>query len=161
MLTKEYIKDHFIDAYFIDEDRQNIEVLQTFTDKKSVFPVIIPFDEENGQFEILKTVMSVDDLHERTYAKKKEERKLFEEQLLRIAKKDGMVIDELKTNNFPNLIKTIIDDETNEDHLFALKLALFEVEKITNSENTELKSAIRKAKTKPEVLLNALKIILE
>ena len=81
--------------------------------------------------------------------------------MLRIAKKDGMVIDESKTNNFPNLIKTIIDDEANEDHLFALKLALFEVEKITNSENTELKSAIRKAKTKPEVLLNALKVILE
>ena len=161
MLTKEYLKDHFIDAYFIDEDRQNIEILQTAEDKKSVFPVVIPFDEEHGQFKILKTVISVDDLHERTYVKKKEERKLFEEQLLRIAKKDGMVIDEVKNNNFPVLIKTIIEDPANEDHLFALKLALFEIEKITNSENTELKSAIRKAKTKPEVLLNAMKIILE
>ena len=161
MLTEEYLKDHFVDAYFIDNERQNIEILATSEDKKQVFPTIVPFDENNHMFQALKSKMSVDELHERTYNKKKEERKLFEEQLLRIAKKDGMVIDELKTNNFPKLIKDIIEDEANEDHLFALKLALFEVEKITNSENTELKSAIRKAKTKPEVLLNALKIILE
>ena len=162
MLTEEYLKDHFIDAYFIDEERQNIEILATSEDKKKVFPTIVPFSEDNHMFKALKSVMSVDELHERTYNKKKEERKLFEEQLLRIAKKDGFVIDETKdkTSIFPTLIKTIIEDEKNEDHLFALKLALFEVDKIRDSENAELKSNIRKGKTKAEVLLNALKIIL-
>jgi len=162
MLTEEYLKDHFIDAYFIDEERQNIEILATSEDKKKVFPTIVPFSEDNHMFKALKSVMSVDELHERTYNKKKEERKLFEEQLLRIAKKDGLVIDETKdkTSIFPTLIKTIIEDEENEDHLFALKLALFEVDKIRDSEDTELKGAIRKGKTKAEVLLNALKIIL-
>ena len=162
MLTEEYLKDHFIDAYFIDEERQNIEILATSEDKKKVFPTIVPFSENNHMFKALKSVMSVDELHERTYNKKKEERKLFEEQLLRIAKKDGLVIDETKdkTSIFPTLIKTIIEDEENEDHLFALKLALFEVDKIRDSEDTELKGAIRKGKTKAEVLLNALKIIL-
>ena len=162
MLTEEYLKDHFIDAYFIDEERQNIEILTTSEDKKKVFPTIVPFSEDNHMFKALKSVMSVDELHERTYNKKKEERKLFEEQLLRIAKKDGFVIDETKDKNsiFPTLIKTIIEDEKNEDHLFALKLALFEVDKIRDSENAELKSNIRKGKTKAEVLLNALKIIL-
>lgn len=162
MLTEEYLKDHFIDAYFIDEERQNIEILATSEDKKKVFPTIVPFSEDNHMFKALKSVMSVDELHERTYNKKKEERKLFEEQLLRIAKKDGLVIDETKDNTtiFPTLVKTIIEDEENEDHLFALKLALFEVDKIRDSEDTELKGAIRKGKTKAEVLLNALKIIL-
>ena len=162
MLTEEYLKDHFIDAYFIDEERQNIEILATSEDKKKVFPTIVPFSEDNHMFKALKSVMSVDELHERTYNKKKEERKLFEEQLLRIAKKDGLVIDETKdkTSIFPTLIKTIIEDEENEDHLFALKFALFEVDKIRDSEDTELKGAIRKGKTKAEVLLNALKIIL-
>jgi len=162
MLTEEYLKDHFIDAYFIDEERQNIEILATSEDKKKVFPTIVPFSENNHMFKALKSVMSVDELHERTYNKKKEERKLFEEQLLRIAKKDGLVIDETKDNTtiFPTLVKTIIEDEENEDHLFALKLALFEVDKIRDSEDTELKGAIRKGKTKAEVLLNALKIIL-
>ena len=162
MLTEEYLKDHFIDAYFIDEERQNIEILATSEDKKKVLPTIIPFKEENPMFKALKSVMSVDELHERTYNKKKEERKLFGEQLVRIAKKDGLVFDELKldTTFFPTLVKAIIENEDNEDHLFALKLALFEVDKIRDSEDTELKSAIRKGKTKAEVLLNALKIIL-
>ena len=162
MLTEKYLKDHFIDAYFIDEERQNIEILATSEDKKKVLPTIIPFKEENPMFKALKSVMSVDELHERTYNKKKEERKLFEEQLVRIAKKDGLVFDELKldTTFFPTLVKSIIENEDNEDHLFALKLALFEVDKIRDSEDTELKSAIRKGKTKAEVLFNALKIIL-
>ena len=162
MLTEEYLKDHFIDAYFIDEERQNIEILTTSEDKKKVFPTIIPFSEDNHMFKALKSVMSVDELHERTYNKKKEERKIFEEQLLRIAKKDGIVLDENKSDTtlFPRLIKAIIEDESNEDHLFALKLALFEVDKIRDSQDTELKSEIRKGKTKAEVLFNALKIIL-
>ena len=161
MLTKEYLKDHFVDAYFIDSERQNIEILATSEDKKQVFPTIVPFDENNHMFQALKSRMSVDELHENTYKKKQEERKLFEEQVVRIAKKDGLVFDEYKldTKFYPTLVKAIVENQDNEDHLFALKLALFEVDKIRDSENTELKTNIRKGKTKVEVLLNALKLI--
>ena len=159
---QEYIKDHFIDAYFVDEERENIEILQTSEDKKSVFPTVIPFEKEHGQFQVLESVMSVDELHERTYQKKKEERRLFEEQLVRIAERDGMVMS--GNNNpkelFPSVVSAIVNDTENEDHLFSLKLALFEVNEIRDSQDTELKSAIRKGKTKAEVLFNALKIIL-
>ena len=163
MLTKENIKDHFIDAYFIDSERENIEILYTSEDKKKVFTTIVPFNYEHETFKTLQTVMSVDELHERTYNKKKEEKKLFDEQVIRIAKKDGLVFDELKldTKFYPTLIKAILEEQTNEDHLFALKLALFEVDKIKDSKNVELKSNIRKGKTKIEVVSNALKLISE
>jgi|TARA_B100001094_G_scaffold25439_1_gene21243 hypothetical protein len=171
MLTKEVLKDNFIDAYFIDEDRKNIEVLTKSEDGKKVIPTIIPFDkpDETGTYpmgdgmEALKSVMSVDELHERTYNKKKEERKLFEEQVMRIAKKDGMVIgEESKPEDlFPSVVKAITENLTNEDHLFALKLALFEVDKIRDSENADLKTSMRQGKDKVEVLINALKIIAE
>ena len=162
MLTETYLKEHFVDAYFIDNERQNIEILATNEDKTKVFPTIIPFDENNDMFRSLKTVMSVDELHERTYQKKKEERILFEEQLKRIAKKDGTLMssDTKQKDFFPTVVKAIVNNPDNEDDLFALKLALFEVDEIRDSEDTELKSAIRKGKTKAEVLLNALKIIL-
>jgi len=162
MLTKEYIKDHFIDAYFVDEERENIEILQTSEDKKSVFPTVIPFEKEHGQFQVLESVMSVDELHERTYQKKKDERKLFEEQLVRIAERDGLLMsgDTMPKELFPTVVSAIVNNPDNEDHLFALKLALFEVEKIRDCEDTELKANIRKGKTKAEVLFNALKIIL-
>ena len=161
MLTETYLKEHFVDAYFIDNERQNIEILATSEDKKQVFPTIVPFDENNHMFQALKSKMSVDELHENTYKKKQEERKLFEEQVVRIAKKDGLVFDEYKldTKFYPTLVKAIVENQDNEDHLFALKLALFEVDKIRDSENTELKTNIRKGKTKVEVLLNALKLI--
>ena len=161
MLTETYLKDNFVDAYFIDNERQNIEILATNEDKTKVFPTIIPFDENNDMFKALKTVMSIDDLHENTYEKKKKERKLFEEQVIRIAKKDGLVFDEFKldTKFFPTLVKAITENVDNEDHLFALKLALFEIDEIRDSDNTELKSMIRKGKSKIDVMLNALKII--
>ncbi len=73
MLTKEYLKDHFIDAYFIDNERANIEVLTTSEDGKKVIPTIIPFTNPGGDMlEAVKTVMSIDDIHERTHNKKKE-----------------------------------------------------------------------------------------
>ena len=44
MITKE----NLIGAYFIDDDRKNIEVLTTSEDKKQIIPFILPFDENNN-----------------------------------------------------------------------------------------------------------------
>ena len=166
MLTN--IKDNFIDAYFIDEERQNIEILTKSEDGKKVIPTIIPFEKpdetgktKSGSMEILKEVMSVDELHERTYTKKNEEKKLFEEMVVRIAKKDGLVVDKQPepSDYWKTFVNSIVDKADNEDDLFALKLALFEVDKIRDSADEDLKTQMRQSKTKAEVLLNALKII--
>ena len=162
MLTKEYLKDHFIDAYFIDNERANIEVLTKSEDGKKVIPTIIPFTNPGGDMlEALKSVMSIDDVHERTHEKKKAERKIFEEKVTEIAKKDGINFDALKVDpkHFPSVINAITNEDTNEDHLFALKLALFEIDKVRDSENAELKGAIRKSESKSEAMMYALKII--
>ena len=168
MLTN--LKENFIDAYFIDEDRKNIEILEKSEDGKQVIPTIIAFEQPDetgktstGNMEKLKEVMSVDELHERTYQKKKDERKLFEEQVMRIAKKDGMVLDESQKPEtlFPLIVKTITEDQENEDHLFALKLALFEVAKIRDSANADVKTEMRNGTTKAQVLSAALKLISE
>ena len=163
MLTKDMLLNNMIGAYFIDNDRKNIEILCTSEDKKSVNPTIIPYDENNSMFKTLMLVTTIDELHENTYKKKKEEKKIFEQKVIEIAKKDGLVFDEYKldTKFYPTLVKAIFEDEDNEDHLFALKLALLEVDEIRDSDNNELKAKVRKGKTKVEVLLNALKIISE
>lgn len=51
MITEEYLKDNFLTAYFVDNERQNIEIQTTTEDKKSVFTTIIPFKEENPQYQ--------------------------------------------------------------------------------------------------------------
>jgi len=57
------------------------------------------------------------------------------------------------------LVKSIFEDEDNEDHLFAIKIALFELEKIRNSKNDDIKKKIRQAKTKIEALQAAFELI--
>ena len=49
-LTEEYLKDNLITAYFVDNERKNIEVLTTSEDKKITLSTIIPFDENFVSF---------------------------------------------------------------------------------------------------------------
>ena len=153
MITKE----NLISAYFIDNERANIEVLTRSEDGTKVIPTIIPFDENNTLYKELITIISLDQLHEDTYNKKKQEKKDFEAMTMRIAKKSGLVFDEhrLDTKFYPTLVKAIFEDKENEDHLFALKLALFELPKIRDSKDSESKKKLRHAKNKIEVLQTA------
>lgn len=161
MITEEYLKDNFLNAYFIDNERQNIEILSTSEDKKSVVNNIIPYDVKHPYFIALSKVCNVDQIHENTYNKKKKEREIFEQKVIEIAKRDGLLVDNNKidSNFFPTLVKSIFEDEDNTDHLFAIKIALFELEKIRNSTNEDLKKKIRQAKTKIEALQTAFELI--
>ena len=153
-------KDNFIEASFIDNERQNIEILTKSEDGKTVIPTVIPYDEKDDMFKELMTIKTLDQLHEDTHNKKKEEGRVFKEEMLRIAKQEGIIGIELNRDEyFAEIVNLITKDQENEDHLFALKLALFEVEDIRDSENIELKKNIRQSKSKAEILLNALKII--
>ena len=156
MITKE----NLIGAYFIDNDRKNIEVLTTSEDKKQIIPTILPFDENNPTFKELTSVITVDDLHENTYQKKKDEQKIFESKVMEIAKRDGLLVDDTKidSGSFQKLVTSIFNEPDNEDHLFALKLALFELTAIRDSKNDELKKKLRQCKNKIEALKVAFEI---
>ena len=60
-----------------------------------------------------------------------------------------------KTRIYPTIVDTIFTNMENEDHLFALKLALFEIQEIRESTDTKTKTALRKGKNKIEVLQHA------
>lgn len=159
-LTEEYLEQNLITAYFIDNERKNIEVLTTSEDKKTTFSTIIPYDENFVSFKSLMKLISVDQLHELTYKKNKESRELFEKKVIEIATRDGLInkVDKVTSDIFPLFVKAIFEDE-NDDHLFALKLSLFELDKIKNSTNEEVKIKLRKAKTKVEALQAAFDLI--
>ena len=157
MITKE----NLIGAYFIDNDRKNIEALTTSEDGKQVIPTIMPFDENNHSFKELNSIITVDQLHENTYQKKKDEQKIFETKVMEIAKKDGLMVDDTKidSNSFNKLVTAIFSQGENVDQLFALKLALFELEGIRDSSNNELKKKLRQCSNKIETLKVAFEII--
>ena len=157
MITKE----NLIGAYFIDDDRKNIEVLTTSEDKKQIIPFILPFDEKNISFKELTSIITVDDLHENTYQKKKDEQKIFETKVIEIAKKDGLLVDDTKidSKSYNKLVKAIFEQGENEDQLFALKIALFELPGIRDSKNDELKKKLRQTKNKIDTLKIAFDIV--
>ena len=158
MLTETYLKEHFVDAYFIDNERQNIEILATNEDKTKVFPTIIPFDENNDMFKSLTSIISADELHENTYNKKKEERKLFEDQIKRIAEKEGLVkkiVEDVDSNFFKLMLNFLLSNKQEHvDRLFNFKIYIFEQDIVKNSKNESAKTAIRKSKTPLEALKN-------
>ena len=141
MITEEYLKEHFVTASFIDSERQNIEILMTNEDKSATIPYVIPFDESDVKYQALQTVMTLDQLHEATYQKKKRERKDFEDTVLQIAKQDGLIMD------------------SNLDHVFALKLAIFELDAIKDSKKEDLKKKLRQSKTKKDIMATACEIL--
>ena len=157
MITKE----NLIGAYFIDNDRKNIEVLTTSEDKKQIIPTILPFDENNHMFKELTSVVSVDQLHENTYQKKKDEQKIFEQKVIEIAKKDGLMLDDTRidSNSYNKLVKAVFEQGENEDQLFALKIALFELPSIRDSKDEELKKKLRQTKNKIDTLKIAFDIV--
>ena len=157
MITKE----NLIGAYFIDSDRKNIEVLTTSEDKKQTIPTIMPFDENNHSFKELTSIITVDQLHENTYQKKKDEQKIFEEKVMQIAKKDGLVLDDTKidSNSFAKIVNAIFEQNENEDQLFALKLALFELTAIRDSKDLDLKKKLRQCKNKIDTLKVAFELV--
>ena len=157
MITKE----NLIGAYFIDNDRKNIEVLTTSEDKKQIIPTIMPFDENNSSFKELTSIVSVDQLHENTYQKKKDEQKIFETKIIEIAKRDGLLVDDTKIDGstFQKLVSAVFEQGDNADQLFALKIALFEVAEIRDSKNDELKKKLRQSKNKIDTLKVAFEII--
>ena len=157
MITKE----NYIIAYFIDNERKNIEVL--LRDGNKVNSHIVEYNTMYPVCKELLNVITIDDLHKNTYSKKQEQVKEFEEMAIRVAKKSGIAISgEPKiqsTNFYPTLVKAIFEGVTNENQLFALKLALFEVEKIRDSKDNELKRKLRQSENKIEVLKVAFDIM--
>ena len=160
MITKET----FIGAKFIDNERQFVEVMLNMdhTEEIHLTPLVIEADEENPHFQDLMGLVSMDQLHEDTWNEKKAESDAFIETAKAVMMESGLLEAETalsKTKMFPTLVENIFTNMENEDHLFALKLALFELQDIRESENVEEKTALRKAQNKIDILQHAFNIM--
>ena len=157
MITKE----NYITASFIDNERKNIEVLLRDEKNEKVISHIVEYDEKYPVCQELLKIITLDDLHENTFQKKKKEKKAVEEMVVKIAKRDGLVFDEhrLDTKFYPTIVKAMFEETENEDHLFALKLALFELKQIRDSKDVEVKKKLRQAKNKIELLKIAIDLM--
>ena len=152
-------------AHYIDNEQTTIEVLLG-TDETGVFDSkVIPYDPTEDNWKAVLGVIDDDQLMENTYVRRKAEKQAMIDVAVAVAKGDGVDLDpvllESDSGYWPKFVSALFTDIENEDHLFALKLALFENEKIRDSENADLKAELRQGKTKADVLLAALKISAE
>tara|TARA_B100000929_G_scaffold122121_1_gene96775 strand:- start:202 stop:693 length:492 start_codon:yes stop_codon:yes gene_type:complete len=153
-------EENFITAHFIDNERKNIEVLLKSDDGTAVNPHILEYDVSNPNCQELLKFISLDQLHENTYTKKQEERKVFEAMIKRVARKEGLIkriIEDVDPDFFKLLFDFLLSNKKEHiDRLFNFKIFIFEQDVVKNSKNETIKSAIRKSKTPLEALDNFL-----
>mgnify|MGYP001369652468 FL=1 len=149
----------FIDAYFTNNERTVVSILWENDKKEVVEETVLAQANEAGWENLLnQPEVTIDKLHERTVNRNREQRALFEEQVVEIAKRDGLIYDGdiVNTDLYKMFVKTIFNTELTEketkEQLFMFKLALFELDKIKESNNREMKAALRKAETLPVAL---------
>ena len=149
----------FIDAYFTNNERTVVSILWENDKKEVVEETVMAEANEPGWENLLnQPEVTIDKLHERTVNRNREQRAIFEEQVVEIAKRDGLIYDGdvINTDLYKMFVKTIFNSELTEkevkEQLFMFKLALFELDKIKDSNNREMKAALRKAETLPVAL---------
>ena len=156
---EELLKNNFAGANFTNNERTWIEVL-TNENGHSLSTHQIEYDLDHPNCQALMKFTTLYDIHESTYIKVNKERKEFEEFAISIAKRDGLVqTDDTSPSRILDYIFS--DKEADEDEMFALKIALFEVDKIKDSKNLDGKKALRKSKTRIELLKGAIDLYSE
>ena len=149
----------FIDAYFTNNERTVVSILWENDKNEVVEETVLAKANEAGWENLLnQPEVTIDKLHERTVNRNREQRAIFEEQVVEIAKRDGLIYDGdvINTDLYKMFVKTVFNSELTEkevkEQLFMFKLALFELDKIKESDNREMKAALRTAETLPIAL---------
>jgi len=140
----------FVTARFTDQEKTFIQT--TWEDKqKNLHTHGIELDIDHPHYIQLLELISLDEIHENTVNHFREERKIFEEAVYAIAKRDGLiaeVLSEQSKNKYSALVDSVFveyDEEKDKEDLFNLKLALFELDHVRKSSDRELKAKLRKA----------------
>ena len=159
-------KDNFFTAHLLNNERTIIEVMLREPDMKegeiTVTPMIIEYDENHPDCQALLKLCPLDELHENTWQKKKEEREDFVRQVKKIAESEGLY-NQFEDKVDERLYEHIINFLTNDspefiDKLFSWKIFLFEQDIVKNYKDEKVKSDIRKSKTPMEALKLYIKI---
>ena len=149
-------------AHYIDNEQKTLEVMLG-TDETGVFEsMVIPYDPTEDNCKAVLGVINDDNLMENTYTRRKAEKQALIDVAIAVAKEDNVDLDpvllETDSGYWPKFVSALFNDDVNEDHLFSLKLALFENEAVRNSKDKDLKADLRQGKTKLEVLSAAIQI---
>ena len=119
----------------------------------TVFEYTFPAEKGNPDWVAALKIVSEEELHENTVNKFREERKAFEEAVIKIAEQNNeltTISAETSAKNIINVVQKFLNKDFDEQELFTFKLGLFENEAVQQSTNRKKKADLRKAKTLKE-----------
>ena len=155
-------------ARYIDEDRQNIEVMHIVDNPENIHGReaklhVLPALDGDDQFKALLEHYTHDDIMEMTYRYNKDAEIAFEQQVMAIAQKQDMIDQKqfgLTSENFVKrlvevmFVESGISEDDEKEMLFKTKLQLFELDKVKNHTDRTVKSKLRKAKSIQELFVH-------
>ena len=135
----------FVTAYFIDNDKKIICSLWKNSEDK-IIENIIEADVNQSTYKQLTNYITLDQLHENTYNNIKAIEKASKK-----ASKNNKI--DLSMQNVFKLFFGEFNEEKESQNLFELKLLIFEMPEVKNSQDRATKSKLRKAKDFKEALI--------
>ena len=155
-----------IQAHFCNDERTSVEMYwQHDDDENQQTTVRVEYckaDESDEMYNWLLTQMSIDDLHEATFKHIKVQDEIYREQVIAIAKEDGLIFDEKSdATNTAALLANVLfnyDENKQKELLFQFKLQVFDMD-IVKEASDAVKSKIRKSKTMVEVTQHVIKLL--
>jgi len=153
--------DHtLVNAYFTDNEKSIVcTEWQSNTEDEAFRTYTFNVDENNRWWRaLLKHHIDIEQIHENTYNRIRNMRQTYENELKEIAIANNEWDDIFGNRQADHdLLIKYINTGDGEKDVFNLKLKLFEQEHVFKSNNRELKSELRKAKTIADVLKAYLK----
>lgn len=144
----------FVDGYFINNDYDIVETLWYSPTEEVYRTHVVMAEDGDIEWEKLKTIVTVDDLMERTYIRASEQKEILADAIAAAASEDvadwQAIKEELGRGSATAFLDALFldktdDTEANKEKLFIFKLALFEWDPIKESKNKELKKSLRKS----------------
>lgn len=149
----------FITAHYTNPERSNVAVIYAHEDGSLKIDYCAPKIGE-PVFDAALEHFDLEDLPDMTYKYYQDQRRAYEQEVIQIAEKEGLIWDIEKADTdmlyrgFASVIfgKDHNKDPDHKEKLFIFKLQLFELPQFRTSKNKQLKTKMRKAQNVIELV---------
>ena len=162
-------------AHFTDNARTVVNVIWKHDTEEDVSEYISATIDKNGRdvkgdpaWDNLLQHVTIDEIHDQTSKYITASRLAYEQDVLAIAKREGLIDAQTQALNgeskfkvLSEIIFTPFDEEKDKEDLFKFKLNLFEVPQIKASKNRAAKAKLRKSTTMLETIKSAISVVEE
>ena len=155
----------FTFARYANAEKNAITAVELNEDTGEYTEFWIDVNLRDKNYRRLLETFSVDEISTMTDQHAKEENAIFQEHVKKIAEDYGMIYNpDAENNHYAQSVDMIFEPQSGdvgEEFLFDLKLKIFEMEEVVNSDNEDLQTELREADSPLKALYIAGKFLFE